>query len=103
MAHTTSAVELLHVVPSDQSAFRVAHEIDALAPMLASEPFDPVGQDPSELLYRPYVEAAEEPPEIDVMSAVSQPTESTRQPADGARCGEEAMHQKYRSLPAVRR
>jgi hypothetical protein len=37
------------------------------------------------------------------MRAVSQPTESTRQPADDARCSEEAMHQQHRSLTAVRR
>jgi len=42
MAHTTGAVHLLNVVPSDQSALRVADEIDALAPVVASELFDPV-------------------------------------------------------------
>src|SRR5207245_11590401 len=30
MAHTTGAVQLLNVVPSDQSALRVADEIDTL-------------------------------------------------------------------------
>jgi len=92
MAHTTGAIELLNVVPSDQSALRVAYEIDALAPVFASELFDPVGYYVSQFLYRPSVEAAEEPAEVDAMRAVSQPTESTPQPADDARCGEEAMH-----------
>ncbi len=87
-----AAVQVLNVVPSDQSAFRVADDIDALAPVLASELFDPVGYDVSQFLYRPCVEAAEEPSELDVMRAVFQASESTRQPADDARCSEEAMH-----------
>jgi hypothetical protein len=103
MAHATGAVELLNVVPSDQTAFRVAHEVDALAPILASEPFDAVGNDASQFLYRPHVEAAEEASEVDVMSGVSEPTESTPEPADRARCGEEAMYQEYRSPPVLRR
>jgi len=92
VAHPTGAVQLLNVVPSDQSALRVTHEIDALAPMIASELFDPLGHDASQFLYRPCVEAAEEPPEVDAMSAVSQPTQSSCQPADDTRCSEEAMH-----------
>src|SRR6185295_10704065 len=101
MAHTTGAADLLNVVASDQSALRVADDIDALAPVVAGEPFDPVGQHAGQLLYRPGVEAAEEPAEVDAMRAVSEPTESSRQPADGARCSEEAMHQEHRSLTAV--
>src|SRR5262245_4900028 len=93
MAHTTGALQLLSVVPSDQSALRVPHEIDALASVFASELFDPLGQYAGQLLDRPCVEAAEEPAEVDAMRAVSQPIESTRQPADDARCSEEAMHE----------
>ena len=92
MAYTTGAVQLLDVVPSDQSTLRMAHQIDTLAPVFASELFDPVSYDASQFLYRPCVEAAEETAEVDAMRAVSQPTESTRQPADDARCSEEAMH-----------
>jgi hypothetical protein len=103
MAHTTGAVQLLNVVPSDQPALRVAHEIDALAAVFANELFDPVGYHVSQFLYRPSVEAAEEPAEVDAMRAVSQPTESTPQPADDARCSEEAVHEQQRSLTAVRR
>jgi len=103
VAHATGTVQLLNVVPSDQAALRVADEIDALAPVFAREPFDPLGEDASQFLYRPCVEAAEEPSEVDAMRAVSQPTESTRQPADDARRGEEAMHQEDRPLMAVRR
>src|ERR1043166_4053611 len=55
MAHTMGAVQLLYVVASDQSALRVAHEIDALAPVIASELFDSVGHDAGEFLYRPCV------------------------------------------------
>jgi len=43
----------------------VTHEIDALAPEIVSELFDSVGHDVSEFLYRPCVEAAEEPSEVD--------------------------------------
>src|SRR5262249_15712636 len=71
MVYTTGAVQLLNVVPSDQPALRVADEIDALASVFASELFDPVGYDPSDLLYRPCVEAAEEPAEVDATRAVS--------------------------------
>ena len=92
MADTTGAAQPLNVVPSDQSALRVAHEIDALAPVFANELLDPLGHDASQFLYRPCVEAAEEPPEVDAMSAVSQPTQSSCQPADDTRCSEEAMH-----------
>ena len=92
MAHTTGAVQLLNVVPSDQSALRVPHEIDTLPPVFASELFDAVGHDADQFLYRPCVEAAEEPSEVDAMRAVSQPAESTRQRADDAPCSEEAMH-----------
>ena len=92
MAHTTRAVQLLYVVASDQSALRVTHEIDALAPVIASELFDSVGHDAGEFLYRPCVEPAEEPSEVDAMRAISQPTESSCQPADDMRRSEEAMH-----------
>ncbi len=92
MAHTTGAAQLLNVVPSDQSALRVAHEIEALAPVFASELFDPLGHDASQFLYRPCVEAVEEPSKVDAMRAVSQPTESTRQPGDDTRRSQEAMH-----------
>jgi hypothetical protein len=81
MAHTTGAVQLLNVVPPDQAALRVPHEIDTLPPVFASELFDAV----------------------DAMRAVSQPTESTRQRADDAPGSEEAMHWEHRSLTAVRR
>ena len=103
MAHTTRAVQLLDVVASDQSALRVTHEIDALAPEIVSELFDSVGDDVSEFLYRPCVEAAEEASEVDAMRAISQPNESSCQPADDTRCNEEAMHEKHRSLTAVPR
>jgi len=103
MAHTTGAVQFLNAVPSDQSPLRVADEIDALAPVFASELFDPVAYDVSQFLYRPCVEPAEEPAEVDAMRAVSQPTESTRQPANDARCSEEAMHEQHRSPTGVRR
>jgi hypothetical protein len=103
MAHTTGALQLLNVVPSNQSALRVAHEIDAIAPVFASEPFDPVAYDACQFLYRPCIEAAEEPSEGDVMRAISQPTESSCQPAEDTRCSEEAMHEEHRSLTAVRR
>jgi hypothetical protein len=103
MAHTTRAVQLLYVVASDQSALRVTHEIDALTPEIASELFDSVGHDVSEFLYRPCVEAAEEPSEVDAMRAISQPVESSCQPADDTRRSEEAMHEKHRSLTAVPR
>ena len=92
MAHTMGAAQLLYVVASDQSALRVAHEIDALAPVVASEAFDSVGHDAGEFIYRPCVEATEEPSEVDAMRAISQPTESSCQPADDTRCSEEAMH-----------
>ena len=101
VAHTTGAVQPLNVVPSDETALRVAHEIDSLAPVIASELFDPRGHDASQLLYRPRVEAAEEPAEFDAMSAVSQPTESSCQPGDDTRCSEEAMHQQDRPLTAT--
>ena len=103
MAHTVSAVQLLYVVASDQSALRVAHEIDALAPVIASELFDSVGHDAGEFLYRPCVEVAEEPSEVDAMRAISQPAESSCQPADDTRRSEEAMHEKHRSLTIVPR
>jgi len=103
VAHTRGTVQLLNVVPSDQSALRVAHEIDALAPVIASELFDSVGHDAGEFLYRPCVEAAEEPSEVDAMRAISQATESSCQRADDTRCSEEAMHEKHRSLTAVPR
>jgi hypothetical protein len=92
MAHTMGAVQLLYVVASDQSALRVTDEIDALALEIASELFDSVGHDVSEFLYRPCVEAAEEPSEVDAMRAISQPAKSSCQPADDTRCSEEAMH-----------
>ena len=92
VAYTRGAVQLLNVVPSDQSALRVAHEIDALAPVIASELFDPLGDDASQFLYGPCVEAAEEPPEVDAMSAISEPTESGCQPADDTRCSKEAVN-----------
>src|SRR5215510_7541575 len=101
MAHTTGAIQLLNEIPSDQSALRVTHEIDALAPVFASELFDPVGYDVSQLLYRPCVEAAEEPAEVDAMRAVPQPTESIRQPVGDAGCSEEAMHEQHRSFTAM--
>src|SRR4029077_20015261 len=103
VAHTRGTVQLLNVVPSDQSALRVAHEIDALAPVIARELFDALRHDASQFLYWSRVEAPEEPPEVDAMSAVSQPTESSCQPADDTRCSEEAMHQEHRSLTAARR
>src|SRR5579862_4196223 len=101
MADTPGAVQLLNIVPSDETALRVTDEIDALAAVFPSELLDPFGYDARQLLDRPCVEAAEQPPEVDVMRAVSELTETTRQPADGARCREEAMHQEDRSLPAV--
>ena len=103
MAHTTRAVQLLYVVASDQSALRVTHEIDALAPEIVSELFDSVGHDVSEFLYRPCVEAAEGPSEVDAMRAISQPAESSCQRADDTRRSEEAMHEKHRSLTIVPR
>jgi hypothetical protein len=103
MAHTMGAVQLLYVVASDQSTLRVAHEIDALAPVIASDLFDSVGHDAGEFLYRPCVEAAEEPSEVDAMRAISQATESSCQRADDTRCSEEAMHEKHRSRTAVPR
>jgi len=65
------AVQLLNVVPADQPALRVAHQIDALARMMANELLDPLSHDASQFLNRPRVEPAEEPAEVDVMSAVS--------------------------------
>jgi hypothetical protein len=103
VAYATSTLQLLNVVPSDQSALRVAHEIHALIPVFASKSFDPLGDDGSQFLYRPCVEAAEEPSEVDAMGAVAQRTESTRQRGDDARCRKETMHQEDRSLMAVRR
>ena len=47
------------------------------------------------------IEAAEEPSEVDVVWAVSQPTESIRERADDARCSEEAVHEQHRSPAAV--
>ena len=38
------AVQLLNVVPADQPALRVAHQIDLLAPVVASELLDMLGQ-----------------------------------------------------------
>ena len=101
MAHTTRAVQLLHVVASDQSALRVAHQIDAIAPVLATELLDPLGHDGGKLFDRPCVEAAEEPSEVDVVWAVSQPTESIRERADDARCSQEPVHEQHRSPAAV--
>jgi hypothetical protein len=101
MPHATGSVQLLNVVPSDQSPLRVADEIDALAPVIAAELFDPLGHDAGEFLYWPCVEAAEESPEVDAMRAISHPTESACQPADDTRCSEEAMHQDHRPLTAV--
>jgi hypothetical protein len=103
MAHTTGAVQPLYVVASDQSALRVTHEIDAFAPVIASELFDSVGHDAGEFLYWACVEAAEEASEVDAMRAISQPNESSCQPADDTRCSEEAMHEKHRSLTALPR
>ena len=65
------AVQLLNVVPADQPALRVAHQIDALARMMANELLDPLSHDASQFLNRPRVEPAEEPAEVDVMSPVS--------------------------------
>src|SRR5262249_29681907 len=103
MAHTTGAVQFLNVVPSDQSALRVADDTDPLAPLFGSTLSAPAAYDASQSLSRPCVEPAEDPAEVDAMRAVSQPTESTRQPADDARCSEEAMHEQHRSPTGVRR
>jgi hypothetical protein len=103
MAYAAGAIQLLDVVPSDQSTLRVAHEIDSVAPVFASELLHPFGHDGSQILYGPCVEAAEQPSKVDVMGAVSQPTESTGQPAHDARCGEEAMHEQHCPFAAVPR
>jgi len=92
MAHTMDAAQLLNVVPPDESALRVTHQIDALAPVLASELFHPVGYDASQFLHRPCVQAAKETSEVDAVGAVSQPTESAGQRANDPRCREKAMH-----------
>jgi hypothetical protein len=52
VAHTRDVVQLLNVVPSDQSALRVAHQIDALAAVIARELFDALGHDASPPVYR---------------------------------------------------
>ena len=51
MAPATGAVQLLNVVPADQPALRVAHQIDLLAPVVASELLDMLGQYASEKHY----------------------------------------------------
>lgn len=48
MAPATGAVQLLNVVPADQPALRVAHQIDLLAPVVTSELLDMLGQYASE-------------------------------------------------------
>ena len=45
------AVQLLNVVPADQPALRVAHQIDLLAPVVTSELLDMLGQYASEKHY----------------------------------------------------
>jgi hypothetical protein len=103
MTHTTGAGQLLNVVPSDQSALRVAHEIDAFAAVFTNELFDPVAYDVCQFLYRPRIEAAEDASEVDGMRAVSHPTESMGERTDGARCGEKPMHEEDCSSMRVRR
>jgi len=103
VAHMTDAVQLLDVVASDQSACRVAHQIDALARVISSELFDPLGHDVSELLYRPRVETAEEATEVHTMDTVSRAAEPSRQPAKDMRCREEAVHQEHPSRTAAGR
>jgi hypothetical protein len=51
MAPATGAVQLLNVVPADQPALRVAHQIDLLAPVVTSELLDMLGQYASEKHY----------------------------------------------------
>ena len=96
-------IQLLNVVPSDQPALRVAHQIDALARMMANELLDPLSHDASQLLDRSRVEPAEEPAEVDVMSAVSRPTQTSREAVEDARRGEKTMHEENRSLTAAQR
>src|SRR5439155_12715528 len=103
VAHTVSPVQLLNVVPPDQPALRVADQIDSLARMIASQLLDPLGQDAGHLLDRPRVEPAEEPAEIDTMSAVSRPPQSNGEAAEGAWCSEEAVQEQDRSPPAWQR
>jgi len=81
----------------------MAHQVDALAPMIANELLDPLGHDASQFLDRPRVELAEEPAEVYAMSAVSRPTESSGEAADDARRREETMQEQHRSLTAVQR
>jgi len=103
VAHPSGPVQLLNVVPSDQPALRVAYEIDALGRMIPKELLDPLGRDASQFLDRPRVEPAEEPAEVDVMGAVSRPTQSSREPADDARRGEETVQEQDWSLTALQR
>ena len=103
VAHTVSPVELLNVVPPDQPALRVADQIDSFARMIASQLLDPLGQSAGQLLDRPRVEPAEEPAEIDTMSAASRPPQSNGEAAEGAWCSEEAVQEQYRSPTALLR
>jgi len=81
----------------------MAHQGDPLEPVIVDQLLDVPGHDASELIDRPRVEAAEDPAEVDVMSAESRATESTREPADGARRGEKTVQQQHRALTAVHR
>ncbi len=99
--HTTGAVQLLDVVPSDQSAFRVPDDVDVFAAVIGHELFDAVGDASSQLVNWLCVEA-EQPSQIDAVSAVSEPTEASLQRAEHTRGSEEPVHQEHRSLAAAR-
>jgi hypothetical protein len=91
MTQATDAFQSPDVVPCDQSARRVAHQVDALAPVIARDLLDPLRQDASQFLHRACVETTEKPAELDVMSAVSRSTEPICEPANNTRRCEETV------------
>jgi len=85
------AIQPLNVIPPDQPARRVAHHIDALAAVCLHQLLNTVGHDACDFLYRLCVEAPEQPAELNDVSTVSRPTESSHEGAQGEGRGEETM------------